>query len=185
MPRHADAELEGRILDAAQVLWIQGGDHALTMRAVAEAAGTTTPSLYQRFPSKGDIRRALRRRAQGSMYEVLEKCKSPRQVCENYLKFALGHPNEYQLVFAGWPEHRDDPRPNLDLLKKKFSQWLGGTAKEQTPLLMAVLALLHGTASVLIGQVIPANLSKNLSRACLAACAVLIENASTFKNQSS
>jgi AcrR family transcriptional regulator len=182
MPRHADEKLEGRILDAAQVLWVKGGDHALTMRAVAKAAGTTTPSLYQRFPGKGEIRQALRRRAQKSMYDVLARCNSPKQVCEDYLKFALAHPNEYQLIFADWPEHRDDPRPNLDLLKQKFSQWMGGTAAEQTPLLMAVLALLHGTAGVLNGQVIPANLSKNLSRACITACAVLIENASTFKN---
>jgi len=182
MPRHADEKLEGRILDAAEVLWIEGGDQALTMRAVAKAAGTTTPSLYQRFPGKGEIRQALRRRAQKSMNDALKKCESPKQVCEVYLKFALAHPNEYQLIFAGWPEHRDDPRPNLDLLKLKFAQWMGGTAAEQAPLLMAVLALLHGTASVLIGQVIPAGMSKNLSRSCLTACAVLIENASTFKN---
>jgi AcrR family transcriptional regulator len=182
MPRHADEKLEGRILDAAQILWVNGGDQALTMRAVAKAAGTTTPSLYQRFPSKGEIRQALRRRAQRTMHDVLANCKSPMQVCEDYLKFALAHPNEYQLIFAGWPEHRDDPRPNLELLKQKFSQWMGGTAAEQMPLLMAVLALLHGTAVVLIGQVIPANLSKNLSRTCITACAVLIENASTFKN---
>jgi AcrR family transcriptional regulator len=182
MPRHADEKLEGRILDAAQVLWVKGGDEALTMRAVAEAAGTTTPSLYQRFPSKGEIRQALRRRAQKSMHDVLAKCNSPIQVCEDYLKFALAHPNEYQLIFADWPEHRNDPRPNLELLKQKFSQWMGGTATEQTPLLMAVLALLHGTAGVLIGQVIPANLSKNLSQSCITACGVLIANASTFKN---
>ena len=182
MPRHADVKLEGRILDAAQVLWIKGGDQALTMRAVAEAAGTTTPSLYQRFPSKGDIRRALRQRAQKSMFEVLNSCGSPQEVSERYLAFALANPNQYQLIFAGWPAHRDDPRPNLDLLKKKFAKWLGGTPVEQTSLLMAFLALLHGTAAVLIGQVIPASFSDNLCRSCVAACGVLVENAETFKN---
>jgi AcrR family transcriptional regulator len=182
MPRHADVDLEGRILDAAQALWARGGDHALTMRAVAKAAGTTTPSLYQRFPSKGDIRRALRRRAQRTVYEVLSRCRSPREVCERYLAFALENPNEYQLIFAGWPEHRDDPRPNLDLLKQKFSEWLGGTPEQQTSLLMAVLALMHGTATVLISQVVPESFSKNITRSCAVACAVLIENASTFRN---
>src|SRR5262245_39103396 len=127
MPRHADAELEGRILDAAQVLWIQGGDQALTMRAVAKAAGTTTTSLYQLYQSKGDIRRALRQRAQQSLLKVLSRCRSPKDVCDEFLQFALNNPNEYQLIFAGWPEHRNDPRPNLDLLKQKFSEWLGGT----------------------------------------------------------
>ena len=182
MPRHADKELEGRILDAAQALWVQGGDHALTMRAVAKAARTTTPSLYQRFPSKGDIRRALRQRAQHALLKVLQGCRSPQEVCERFLEFALKNPHEYQLIFAGWPEHRDDPRPNLDLLKVKFAEWMGGKPIEHTPLIMAILALMHGTAIVLICQVVPESFTTNLTRACLKACAVLIENASTFKN---
>jgi DNA-binding transcriptional regulator YbjK len=37
MPRAADPDLEGRILDAAQKLWVDGGAKALTMRAVARA----------------------------------------------------------------------------------------------------------------------------------------------------
>ena len=40
MPRHADPELENRVLNAAQMLWKRGGEKALTMRAVARAAGT-------------------------------------------------------------------------------------------------------------------------------------------------
>src|SRR5215813_7859832 len=109
MPRHADTELEGRILDAAQRLWSRGGDQAIAMRAVAKAANTTTPSLYQRFPSKDHIRRALRRRAQESMRQMLLRCGSTQEVCEQYLAFALSNPNEYQLIFAGWPQHRNDP----------------------------------------------------------------------------
>jgi AcrR family transcriptional regulator len=150
------------------------------MRAVAKAAGTTTPSLYGRFPSKGDIRRALRRRAQQALYKVLSRCRSPQEVCKQYLAFALSNPNEYQLIFAGWPEHRDDPRPNLDLLKEKFSEWLGGTPEEQTSLLMAVIALMHGTAMVLICEVVPESFTQNITKACAAACEVLIENASSF-----
>ena len=175
MPRHADVGLEGRILDAAEVLWIRGGDRALTMRAVAKAAGTTTPSLYERFPSKGDIRRALRRRAQQALSKVLSPCDSPQEVCKQYLAFALNNPNEYQLIFADWPEHRNDPRPNIDLLKGKFAEWLGGTPEEQTSLLMAVIALMHGTASVLICHVVPESFTLDLTKACIAACEVLIE----------
>ena len=43
MPRKADARLEGRILDAAYRIWSERGENALTMRAVARAARTTTP----------------------------------------------------------------------------------------------------------------------------------------------
>jgi AcrR family transcriptional regulator len=49
MPRHPDPFLEGQILDAAAGLWRKGGDKALTIRAVAQAAHTTTPTIYRRF----------------------------------------------------------------------------------------------------------------------------------------
>ena len=51
MPRPPDPDLEERILKAARKLWKKGGENALTMRAVAKAAGTkNTPAVYRRFP---------------------------------------------------------------------------------------------------------------------------------------
>src|SRR5580704_7186426 len=55
LPRRLAPELEGKILDAAQKLWKKGGEKALTMRAVAKAAGTNTPSVYRRFRDRNDI----------------------------------------------------------------------------------------------------------------------------------
>ena len=60
MPRQADPQLEQRILDAACRLWSRGGEKALTMRGVAKAAGTTTPTLYERYHDRDDILRAVR-----------------------------------------------------------------------------------------------------------------------------
>ena len=60
MPRHPDPELEQRILDAASRLWARGGEKGLTMRAVAKAAGTTTPTVYERYHDRDDILRSLR-----------------------------------------------------------------------------------------------------------------------------
>ena len=59
MPRRPNPDLEAKILRAAQKLWKKGGEDALTMRAVAEAAGTNTPSLYRRFRNRDDILRGL------------------------------------------------------------------------------------------------------------------------------
>ena len=59
MPRHSDPELEGRILNAARKLWHKGGETALSMRAVAKAAGTNTPAVYRRFRTREQILRAL------------------------------------------------------------------------------------------------------------------------------
>ena len=60
MPRHPDPDLEQHILGAASRLWSRGGERALTMRAVAKAAGTTTPTVYERYRDRDAILRALR-----------------------------------------------------------------------------------------------------------------------------
>src|ERR1700685_4784311 len=73
MPRTADARLEGRVLDAAYQLWSRGGERALTMRAVARTARTTTPTLYQRFRDKRDILELLRKRAQEIMFSYMRR----------------------------------------------------------------------------------------------------------------
>ena len=52
MPRQIDPEVEGRIIQAARKLWHKGGEKALSMRAVAKAAGTNTPAVYRRFRNR-------------------------------------------------------------------------------------------------------------------------------------
>jgi hypothetical protein len=62
MPRKPDAALENRILDAAYKLWSKRGEDALTMRAVAKAAGTTTISKVSgQTRSRGATTRASSR----------------------------------------------------------------------------------------------------------------------------
>jgi AcrR family transcriptional regulator len=60
VPRQSDPYLEQNILEAASRLWARGGEKSLTMRAVAKAAGTTTPTVYERFRDRDDILRGLR-----------------------------------------------------------------------------------------------------------------------------
>jgi len=52
MPRSPDPALEGRLIAAALRLLDRGGESAITLRAVAKEAGTTTPSIYERFRSR-------------------------------------------------------------------------------------------------------------------------------------
>src|SRR5438067_1258312 len=76
MPRTPDPLLEERILDAAQELWIAGGDDALSMRAVAAKAGTHTPRIYARFKDREQILRALRSRVVARLRDHLSACTS-------------------------------------------------------------------------------------------------------------
>jgi TetR/AcrR family transcriptional regulator len=81
VPRRPDPDLEGKILDAAQKLWKKGGEKALTMRAVAKAAGTNTPSVYRRFRDRDDILRALLHRIRLQIAASLETATSPEEGC--------------------------------------------------------------------------------------------------------
>ena len=72
MPRHADPDLEKRVLDAAQKLWRGGGDRTLSMRALARAARTNTPAIYRRFKDRKDILRALLLRARTKQVEAVQ-----------------------------------------------------------------------------------------------------------------
>src|SRR5260370_41889305 len=102
MPRKADARLEGRILDAAYRIWSKRGEHALTMRAVALASGTTTPTLYERFSNKDDLLGLLRRRARLNLFAAIKPSRTPAQVCRRVLDFFAAHPNDFRLISEDW-----------------------------------------------------------------------------------
>ncbi|MGB7027680.1 MAG: helix-turn-helix domain-containing protein, partial [Candidatus Acidiferrum sp.] len=104
MPRKADERLEGRIVDAAYQLWSKGGEHALTMRAVAKAARTTTPTLYERFSDKHDLINFLRTRARQRMFAALQPAKTTMEACRLGLEFTVANGNEYLLLTSDWAE---------------------------------------------------------------------------------
>ena len=103
MPRHPDPDLEQRILDAASRLWARGGEKALTMRAVAKAANTTTPTVYERYRHRDDILRALRLVTRRELFATLNQTRTLREGLQSYLEFALAHSHAYEmLVPTAW-----------------------------------------------------------------------------------
>jgi AcrR family transcriptional regulator len=177
MPRKADEQLEGRIVDAAYQLWSRGGERALTMRAVALAAKTTTPTLYERFNDKHDLLVFMREKARQRMFQAVQPAKTAAEVCQQALKFSRTNGNEYSLLLADWAVRlgRKEPLPSFEHLKGKLAQDLGGSAPEYGRLAMSLVALIHGTAIMLLGQDIEGGISEEFEKACLEACKKLIE----------
>ena len=101
MPRHPDPDLERRILDAASRLWARGGEKALTMRAVAKSAGTTTPTVYERYRDRDDILRSLRLETRRELFAALSATRTLREAFQQHLKFALEHCHAYEMLFDG------------------------------------------------------------------------------------
>jgi AcrR family transcriptional regulator len=151
MPPHADLRLEERILKAAQRLWRSRGERGLTLRAVARAAGTTTPTVYKRFRNKQALRVAMAERFRLQLNEYLFASKTLEDVCRRYLEFAEQHPNEYQLLLYSWSDifDPDYPRPGRLWLMTQFANRFGGKPEDYSHCFYALFLLSHGAATLL------------------------------------
>ena len=191
MPRHADPDLENRILNAAQVLWKRGGEKALTMRAVARAAGTNTPAVYRRFKDRRDLVRGLLLRIANRIREDFAAGETLEEMAEAYVDSALQKPHEYELFYtharelspprgSGKPKPIRESRPNFRFVEQLLAKRLGGAAEDHTQLALAVWATLHGTTTLLLSKSIPDGHEEELRKACRAAIKTMLGGVGKF-----
>jgi len=177
VPRQPDPELEQHILDAASRLWARGGEKALTMRAVAKAAGTTTPTVYERYRDRAAILRALRVETRREMFAALSRTRTLRQAVEAKLQFALAHSNAYPMLMDGvaMPPSLLEPWPSFNLMRERLAAHLGGTPRQHTRLTLAVWSLTYGTAMLIIRGRFQGALRTQTLHACLDALDAILE----------
>ena len=196
MPRHPDPDLENRILNAAQALWKRGGEKALTMRAVARAAGTNTPAVYRRFKDRRDLVRGLLLRIANRIREDFSTGSTLEEVAEAYVDSALRMPHEYELFYthsrqlspprgSGKPRPIRESRPNFRFVEQLLAKRRGGSPEDQTQLALAIWAVLHGTTTLLLSRSIPDGHEEELRVACRAAVKTLLQGSSGFSEKSS
>jgi len=183
LPRHPDPDLEQRILDAASRLWARGGEKALTMRAVAKAAGTTTPTVYERYRHRDDILKALRLQTRKDLFAVLRRTSTLRQAIQRHLEFALEHTHAYEVLFDGVakPPSLHEPWPSFNLMRERLAHRLGGTPREHTRLMLALWSLTHGAAMLIIRGRFEGALRTQAVHACLDACEAILDSAAKSK----
>jgi len=178
MSRTTDTALTARIVEAARRIWHQRGESALTLRAVARAAGTTTPSVYQRFPAKHDLIEAIAVWAQQGMAARILHSRSLEDAFKEYLSFARRHRHEYALFFGpDFPRlfAPGRPRPGFEWVEKQLARRHGGKPEEYEATVYALQSVLHGAASMLV-HVPRGALERQIRESCLRACSVLIAN---------
>lgn len=185
MPRQADPQLEQRILDAASRLRARGGEKALTMRAVAKAAGTTTPTVYERYCDRADILRALRIQTRAELFATLRRSRTLGQACQLYLEFALEHRHAYEVLYDKFaePPSLNEPWPSFNLLRGHLAQRLGGTPRQHTRLMLSLWSLMHGTAMLLIRGGAVGPLRTQMFHACLDAVETVVAEAARSKGR--
>lgn len=101
--------LRGELLDAAAKLLAEAGDsQQVSVRAVAQAAGVTSPSVYRHFPSKQDLVREVLAVRFGEFQQTLVRATAGvadpaerlRRACGAYARFGLSNPGDYRLLFS-------------------------------------------------------------------------------------
>lgn len=186
MPPLPDRHLEDRILKAAQRLWRTRGNKGLTLRAVAKEAGTTTPTIYQRFRNKEALQLALALRVRDTLNAELFSSTSLEEAARRYLRFAEAHPHEYELLGRSWTKlgPQDGSRPGRAWLLSELAARFGGQPEEYGPMFYPVLLLFHGAASLLTSQGDPA-VHQEIRESCMGTLDKLLENAAVFRARSS
>jgi len=193
MARPRDPNLEDRILKAARRLWKKEGQNSLTLRAVARIARTNTPAVYRRFPHRDDILRALLQQTKQEVFQQLTAASSVEDACERYLDFALSHPHEYELYYlheyelffsSGSKQGMTlnqlikQRRPAVEFMKGMMVAQFGGQPDQYTLTILAIWALLHGTAMLLIAKTVQPDYATEMRAACRAAVETMLRAAS-------
>jgi AcrR family transcriptional regulator len=183
MPRTPDAHLRDRILHAAFELWHKHGEKSLTLRAVAKAAGTTTPTVYKRFPDKDALVLAVAKLLRERFAERLLASETLEELARRYLEIAETSPHEYQLLYGSlWPQlySLQDDQPGLLWAERRLAERFG--PGQYGVVVRGLWMLLHGTASLLSVQP-KGKVARRLRENCLAACDRIVSKADQFRDE--
>ena len=173
-PRKHDAHTHGSLVAAAERLVAEGGPDALSLRAVAQEAGTTTRAVYSLFGSKEGLVAALAQRA----YELLHAAAGAipetddavadlvETGVQGFRRFVKGHPALFRIAFQRIvpglraPAELSEARERaFDLLAARIRRVQAAGLLGETPLREALVefnAMCEGLANAeLRGAVLP------------------------------
>ncbi|MDO6567844.1 WHG domain-containing protein [Alteromonas sp. 1_MG-2023] len=152
-----------KILEAASTLFLKGGTHALSVRAIAEGAGMSTIGIYSHFKGKQGILDALYIEGFTLVDEMMKLSQgdTPRDrllnACEQVLNFSEEHAAHYNLIFGS---NLKDYTPNEEAIAAGESAFITLTkvvsaiiqkdipAEERQDIAMQIWALCHGYISL-------------------------------------
>ena len=172
---HHHGDLRAALIRAGTELISEGGLDALSIRKAAARAGVSHAAPAHHFPHLCDLRAAVaadgyRRFTQAMLSEMAKAPDQPRaQVLaagHGYITFATGTPALFHLMFGGPAyEHVSDELEreaarSYDVLRQISAPFAPGPAGEQGTEFL-IWSLVHGYASLLIGQSKNADLQAN------------------------
>ena len=152
-----------KILDAASTLFLKGGTHALSVRAIAEGAGMSSIGIYSHFKGKQGILDALYIEGFTLVDDMMKQSEgntpSDRllNACEHVLRFSEAHAAHYNLIFGS---NLKDYTPSEDAIAAGEKAFITLTkvvsaiikkeiaVEERQDIAMQIWALCHGYISL-------------------------------------
>ena len=171
--RRGEGELlQAEILAAAERLLIKTGDEgAVSIRAIADAAGVTPPSIYLHFADKTELLAAVREARFQDFDRYLEEAtagiddplEALRARGRAYVRFGLENPEHYRILFMTRPGADRQPKAVEDLPgMTAFSRLVEDVARGMDSGLLArgdsflvatgLWSSVHGVTSLLIAR---------------------------------
>ena len=185
-------DLRRALLNAALPLIRKGGPEALTLRAVARAAGVSQTAPYRHFVDRAALVAAVADEGFQRLYERLrEAVTAPERatgrrrqtaraglqaIAVAYVQFAIDHPDEYRVMFGSEVMTTDSPPGARDQV---FAFLRGGIemlqrqelVRDGDPGVMAVSAwaLVHGLAMLIVDRQVAGMAAPSVTELALAA----------------
>jgi AcrR family transcriptional regulator len=159
------------------------GDKGLTLRSVARAAGTTTPTLYKRFRNKEALNLALAYRFREELTADLLASPGIEHAHRRFLAYVEAHPREYDLLRMYWGHFYSTPRPVRAWLSAQLAARYGGQPEDYNAVYDSIFLLCHG-ASTLLTSAPDRSVLAATREICIRACDQLLENASLLRQSS-
>ena len=165
--------LREEILEATERLLIQTGDQgAVSIRAIAEAAGVTPPSIYLHFADKDELIFAVSERQfteldrvmQAAVVGIDDPVEELYQRGKAYVRFGLEHPEQYRILFmrggshtpAASDEGRIRKASAFDHMVEAVARCIdaGAFPKGSDPFIVAIelWAIVHGLTSLIVSK---------------------------------
>jgi AcrR family transcriptional regulator len=146
------------LTDIARSLVEAGGADALTLGAVASAAGVKAPSLYKHFADRAALLKAVEIGVLHDLEATLRAETTGRtaksrlvSLARAYRRFGVSHPHRYGIIYSG--DAANDPeiaaacRFSAQPLFEEL-QRAGVADKRMLPLARTLVAFLHGFVSM-------------------------------------
>ena len=177
MPRAQDPELENRVVAASLRILDREGESGITLRAVAKEAGTTTPTIYERFRDRDELMQRLVSRATDEITGILAAKSSIEEMFREYLRYSCTHPMRVNLMITTFGQRYvlGEQMPAFDLLKTRISNQVGVHGSEREDLALAIASLAFGTAQGMLAAGKRTRHAAEFQRASLGALEIMLE----------